>query len=313
MRLLSIRIEDHDGSPRLGIRRARRRLVGLILALIPFGLGLLGLLTRDDRRGFWDRRAGTDVVPARSAEPVVSQAPRLANRLALDARRGQRRGDAEPGSRSRTRRRGRRSRPSPSSAPTRCGRSSPRPARRSPAGRSSGSRGAPRSCSRRARWLVANAERVVDDDLRRDRPPGRRDPVRRALLRARGARVLGQAGARLPRRRGDRVGVAVRARPPDGGPLRAARRRRRDRPLELPAQQLVRRLHPGARRRQRRGHEAVRGHPADLAADGRDAGRVRDPRGRLPGRHRPRRDRRGADRRGRLRDVHRLGRDRARR
>ena len=39
MRLLSIRIEDHDGSPRLGIRRARRRLFGLILALIPFGLG----------------------------------------------------------------------------------------------------------------------------------------------------------------------------------------------------------------------------------------------------------------------------------
>ena len=59
MRLISIRIEDHDGSPRLGFRSARRRLVGLILALIPFGLGLLGLLTRDDRRGFWDRRAGT--------------------------------------------------------------------------------------------------------------------------------------------------------------------------------------------------------------------------------------------------------------
>ena len=62
MRLLSIRIEDHDGSPRLGFRSARRRLVGLILALIPFGLGLLGLLTRDDRRGLWDRRAGTDVI-----------------------------------------------------------------------------------------------------------------------------------------------------------------------------------------------------------------------------------------------------------
>ena len=38
--------------------------------------------------------------------------------------------------------------------------------------------------------------------------------------------------------------------------------------------------------------------------------RVRDPRRRLSGRHRPRRDRRGADRRGRLRHVHRLGRDR---
>ena len=57
MRLISIRIEDHDGPPRLGFRRPCRRLVGLILALIPFGLGLLGLLTRDDRRGLWDRRA----------------------------------------------------------------------------------------------------------------------------------------------------------------------------------------------------------------------------------------------------------------
>jgi uncharacterized RDD family membrane protein YckC len=62
MRLLSIRIEDHDGSARLGFRRARRRLVGLVLALIPLGLGLLSLLTRDDRRGLWDRRAGSDVI-----------------------------------------------------------------------------------------------------------------------------------------------------------------------------------------------------------------------------------------------------------
>ena len=41
--------------------------------------------------------------------------------------------------------------------------------------------------------------------------------------------------------------------------------------------------------------------------------RVGPARGRLPGRHRPRRDRRGAGRPGRLRDVHRLGRRPARR
>ena len=75
MRLLSIRIEDHDGSPRLGFRSARRRLVGLVLALIPFGLGLLGLLTHDDRRGLWDRRAGTDVIPAHLLSPLVSRTP----------------------------------------------------------------------------------------------------------------------------------------------------------------------------------------------------------------------------------------------
>jgi uncharacterized RDD family membrane protein YckC len=61
MRFLSIQIE-HLGSRRLGTRVARRRLVGLILALIPFGLGLLGVVTRDNQRGFHDRRADTDVV-----------------------------------------------------------------------------------------------------------------------------------------------------------------------------------------------------------------------------------------------------------
>ncbi len=73
MRLISIRIEDHDGSARLGFRGARRRLVGLILALIPFGLGLLSVLTHDDRRGFWDRRAGTDVIPDDLLDPLTSR------------------------------------------------------------------------------------------------------------------------------------------------------------------------------------------------------------------------------------------------
>ena len=217
------------------------------------------------------------------------------------------------GSRSRTRRRARRSRPSPSSArdEVRAMVAAARAAQ--PGWEALGFEGRAEVLLTARRWMVANAERVIGDDRRRDRPARRRDPVRRALLRPRGARVLGQEGARVPRRRGHRVGVAVRARPADGRPLRAARRGRRDRALELPAQQLLRRLHPGAGRRQLGGHEAVGDHPADLAADGRDAGRVRDPRERLPGRHRPRRDRRGADRRGRLRDVHRLGRGPARR
>jgi uncharacterized RDD family membrane protein YckC len=71
MRFLSISIVA-AGSRRLGFRRARRRLVGLVLALIPFGLGLLGVLTRDDRRGFPDRRAGTDVIPVDRAAPWSS-------------------------------------------------------------------------------------------------------------------------------------------------------------------------------------------------------------------------------------------------
>ena len=161
------------------------------------------------------------------------------------------------------------------------------------------------------RWMVANGERVVDTIVRRDRPARRRDPVRRALLRALGARVLGQARRRAtsptrrssPRRRSSAAaGSSVRYAPLGVVGVIG--------PWNYPLNQLVRRLHPGARRRQRGGPEALGGHPADLAADGRDARRVRDPRGRLPGRHRARRDRRGAGRRGRLRDVHRLGRDR---
>jgi uncharacterized RDD family membrane protein YckC len=62
MRVLSIRIEA-DGSPELGPRIARRRLGGTILATIPFGLGFIGILLRDDRCGLPDRRAGTVVVP----------------------------------------------------------------------------------------------------------------------------------------------------------------------------------------------------------------------------------------------------------
>jgi uncharacterized RDD family membrane protein YckC len=61
MRFLSIRIEA-DGSPRLGPRRARRRLGGDVLGALALGLGFLGVLTRDDRRSWGDRRADTELV-----------------------------------------------------------------------------------------------------------------------------------------------------------------------------------------------------------------------------------------------------------
>jgi uncharacterized RDD family membrane protein YckC len=71
MRVLSIRIEA-DGDRHLGLRTARRRYVGAILAAIPLGLGFLGVITRDDRRGFHDRRAGTDVIPVDPTAPWSS-------------------------------------------------------------------------------------------------------------------------------------------------------------------------------------------------------------------------------------------------
>ena len=110
------------------------------------------------------------------------------------------------------------------------------------------------------------------DDLRRDRPSRRRDPVRRARLRALARSSSGRS--RRPSYLADEeiesASPFVRGRRMRR-PLRAGRRRRRDRPLELPAQQLLRRLHPGARGRQRGRPQAVGGDAADVAADGRDA------------------------------------------
>ncbi len=54
-----------------------------------------------------------------------------------------------------------------------------------------------------------------------------------------------------------------------------ARADRRDRPVELSADELVRRLHPSVDGRQQRDPEAVGGDAADVDADGRRAARVR--------------------------------------
>ncbi|HET6831504.1 MAG TPA: RDD family protein [Solirubrobacterales bacterium] len=61
MRFLSIRLE-HEGSPEIGVGRAFRRLVGSVLAVLPFCLGLVPILLNERRRGLQDRIADTDVV-----------------------------------------------------------------------------------------------------------------------------------------------------------------------------------------------------------------------------------------------------------
>ncbi len=148
-----------------------------------------------------------------------------------------------------------------------------------------------------------------DDHLRDRQGLGGRADGRGRLCRGR-VRVLGQERRGLPRRRARAHRLAVRQGPQAGAAPRAGRRGRRDRPLELPADQLVRRLHPGARGRQRGDPQAERGHAADGAADGRVRARVRHAGGRLPGRAGVRRHRRRPHRRGRLPDVHGLHGDR---
>ncbi len=67
MHFFGIRLEP-PGVGGIGARRAVRRLIGLVLAVLPLGLGLLGILIGNQRRGFQDRFAETDV--AYVADPL---------------------------------------------------------------------------------------------------------------------------------------------------------------------------------------------------------------------------------------------------
>jgi uncharacterized RDD family membrane protein YckC len=67
----------------LAPRQSLKRLVGLPLAVIPFGIGLLGILFDERRRGWQDRLAGVDVVyevrtptpaPWSTLDPLESEA-----------------------------------------------------------------------------------------------------------------------------------------------------------------------------------------------------------------------------------------------
>jgi uncharacterized RDD family membrane protein YckC len=61
MRFLGVGIVA-DGSARLGLWRSVRRLIGLVLSAIPLGLGFLGIVLGDRRRGLLDVLAGTEVL-----------------------------------------------------------------------------------------------------------------------------------------------------------------------------------------------------------------------------------------------------------
>jgi len=61
MAFLNIRL-DFEGERRIGFERAVRRLLGLLAALIPFGVGYLAMLVQDERRGWQDLIADTTVI-----------------------------------------------------------------------------------------------------------------------------------------------------------------------------------------------------------------------------------------------------------
>jgi uncharacterized RDD family membrane protein YckC len=63
MRFVRIRL-DAEGERRIGFRRAVRRLFGLALSILTLGIGLLGIVFSDNRRGWQDRLAAADVLYA---------------------------------------------------------------------------------------------------------------------------------------------------------------------------------------------------------------------------------------------------------
>jgi uncharacterized RDD family membrane protein YckC len=72
MRFLGIRIEA-DGSRRIGLGRSLRRLIGFVLSWIPFGLGFIGVVLGDRRRGLLDVIAGTEVLHTEPASRAVDR------------------------------------------------------------------------------------------------------------------------------------------------------------------------------------------------------------------------------------------------
>ena len=63
MRFVRIELQSQLGR-RIGLRPATRRLIGLVLSILPLGAGLLGVVFSDQRRGWQDRLARTDVIYA---------------------------------------------------------------------------------------------------------------------------------------------------------------------------------------------------------------------------------------------------------
>ena len=71
MRFVRIELDSADGR-RIGTRRALRRLVGLVLSILPLGAGLFPVAFSDSRRGWHDRFADTVVI---YADTSVAPAP----------------------------------------------------------------------------------------------------------------------------------------------------------------------------------------------------------------------------------------------
>jgi uncharacterized RDD family membrane protein YckC len=98
MRFVGIRLNV----PRLSLRRSVKRLIGLGLSVVTFGIGFLGIVFGERRRGWDDRFAATDVIyddrrpePAPWSRPPLDEAARAAGEPALDEQGGGAGGDQQ--------------------------------------------------------------------------------------------------------------------------------------------------------------------------------------------------------------------------
>jgi uncharacterized RDD family membrane protein YckC len=72
MRFVGIRLNER----RLSLRRGLKRLLGLYLSVVTLGIGFLGVIFRENRRGWEDRFSGTEVVyDERRPEPAPWSQP----------------------------------------------------------------------------------------------------------------------------------------------------------------------------------------------------------------------------------------------
>jgi uncharacterized RDD family membrane protein YckC len=82
MRFVGIRLD----LPRLPLRRSIRRLIGLGLSVLTFGIGFLGIVFGERRRAWEDSFSGTDVIyDERRPEPAPWSQPELPMEVAAEA------------------------------------------------------------------------------------------------------------------------------------------------------------------------------------------------------------------------------------
>ncbi len=135
-----------------------------------------------------------------------------------------------------------------------------------PAWEALGFEGRARILRRAQKWVVDNSERVIETIVSETGKAYEDALIAEVMYAANAFGFWAKHAPVLPGRRARQERLAAAQGQEARPALPAARPRRRHRPVELPADELVRRRHPGARRGQRGPAQAQRGDAADEPA-----------------------------------------------